>query len=220
MTKRKKKQKRQNVSKVASQAIMTVETISDIKTWLERMREHASRATELANSMSRQDVAESNDLFWALVKFTENVEESAVQLDKINKHIFPALIELGAEKWQNLKGMRSRLAHAFWNINPEILWATVKGDFPNLHDLLSTIVVMDEPLDDWDTGSVVFSTDLLLSLPDTGEGPLAIPGQSVVILGFAPDGRVRVFRVGHEGTRTLKVNSNFDVQISVHGRRR
>ena len=115
--------------------------------------------------------------------------------------------------------MRSRLAHAFWNINPDILWATVKGDLPNLHDLLSTIVVIDELWGDWEARSVVISTAQLLSLPDTGEAPLAIPGQSIVILGFAPDGRVRVFRVGHDGTRTLKFDSNFDGQFSVFGRR-
>ena len=220
MTKRKNKKKRQNGSRVVSQTIVTVETISDVKTWLDRLRVNSFRAMELANCMSRQDLAESNDLFWALVKFIENVEESAVQLDKINKHIFPALVELGAEKWHNLKGMRSRLAHAFWNINPDILWATVKEDFPNLHDLLSTIVVIDKPWDDWETRSVVFPTDQLLSLPDTAEGQLAKPGQSIVILGLAPDGRVRVFRVGHEGTRTLKYGSNFDTRFSVYGRRR
>ena len=220
MTKRKNKKKRQNGSRVTSQTIVTVETISDVKTWLDRMGVNAFRAMELANSMSKQDLAESNDLFWALVKFTENVEESAVQLDKINKRIFPELVELGAEKWQNLKGMRSRLAHAFWNINPDILWATIKEDFPNLHDLLSTIVVIDEPWDDWETRSVLVPTDQLLSLPDIEEGRLAISGQSIVIMGFAPNGRVRVFRVGHRGTRELKFDSNFDLQLSLYGRRR
>ena len=63
--------------------------------------------------MASTDMDESNDLFWALTKYAENVEESLVQLDAVNPRVYPALIELSGPTWKGLKGTRSRLAHAF-----------------------------------------------------------------------------------------------------------
>ena len=60
MTKRKNKNKWQNGSRVVSQTIVTVETISDVKTWLDPMRVNSFRAMELANSMSRQHLAQAS----------------------------------------------------------------------------------------------------------------------------------------------------------------
>ena len=34
--------------------------------------------------MSPTDMNESNDLFWALTKYAENVQEAVVQLDAVN----------------------------------------------------------------------------------------------------------------------------------------
>ena len=109
---------------------MTKEKIAEVKTWLERMRDHAARAVSLSEGMSATDMDESNALFWALAKYAENVQESILKLDDINEGIYPELIELDGDTWKGLKGMRSRLAHAFWNIDPKILWSTVTEDFP------------------------------------------------------------------------------------------
>ena len=118
---------------------MTKEKIAEVKTWIKRMGINLSRAIKLAARMLPADLQESNDLFWALVKYTENVQESAKQLDEINNKIYPELIEISEDDWRGLKGMRDRLAHAFWNIDPQILWSTVTEDFPVLYALVATI---------------------------------------------------------------------------------
>ena len=122
IAKRNKGRRRQNKKHATKQPLMTEGMVAEVKVWLERMRDQAGRAVSLSERLSPSDMDESNDLFWALAKYAENVQESIVKLDDINKRIYPELIELDGDTWQGLKGMRSRLAHAFWNIDPQILW--------------------------------------------------------------------------------------------------
>ena len=199
---------------------MTKEKIAEVKTWLQRMGLHAARAVSLSERMTPGDVDESNDLFWSLAKYAENVEESMIKLDDINKRIYPALIELDKDTWQGLKDMRSRLAHAFWNIDPQILWSTVTEDFPDLLALLSTMSVIDSPIGDNEAFQFDFKTERLLGLPDVTSESVVEAGRSIVVIVFGHNGRVGVFRVGHDGTKKLVTNTNFDGRISVWGRRR
>ncbi len=219
MAKPNKKQKSGKQTQVTARHRMTTEKIIEVKTWLERMQINAAKAISLAERMSPDDMNESNDLFWALAKYTENVQESVVQLDGINKRIYPALIELDEHAWQGLKGMRSRLAHTFWNINAQILRSTIVTDFPTLLALLSTIIVIDHPVGDNEKVSFRFKTDRLLGLPDLTSASVVEAGRSIVALFFGYNGKVGVFRVGHDGSNRLVINTNFDTQFSVYGRR-
>ena len=184
---------------------MTREDIAKVKAWLERMQINISRAINLSERMSPEDLEESNDLFWALVKYSENVQESAKQLDDINKKIYPALIEFDMETWNNLKGMRDRLAHKFWDIDPHILWSTVTSDFPTLLALLSTIIVIDNPIDAHESFAIEFETVRLLELPATPLKSEAEAGHSLVALVFEPNGKVEVVRI-----RLLKQGGDHD----------
>ena len=181
------------------------------------MRVHVGKAVRLTERMSPEDVNECNDLFWALAKYAENVEESAVQLDNISKDIYPELIELDEELWQDLKDMRSRIAHGFWDIDPKILWDTATTEFPVLHSLLSMIIVTEELVDD--AGEVLFQwdPDLLLGLPDIEKESITEAGKSIVMMAFDHSGKVKIFRVGHKGNHTLIFRSNFRGKFSVYG---
>lgn len=218
------KRNRGRKKKKQSQAIMlprmTKEKIAEAKIWLERMRKYIFRAIDLSKRLSPGDLVESNDLFWALVKYAENVQESAKQLDDINSEIFPALIEFDKDTWQELKRMRDRLAHKFWDIDPQILWATVTSDFPALLALLSMITVIDKPIDYGEKVNFDFETDRLLGLPDATSGSVVEAGYSIIALMFGHNGGVRVFRVGHDGTQKIFINANFSSQVTVYGQRK
>ena len=41
--------------------------------------------------------------------------------------------------WRNMKGMRNRIAHGYFDINLEIVWDTVQTAIPQLIDRLSAI---------------------------------------------------------------------------------
>lgn len=218
MAKRNKRRNKTKQREIAIEPRMTVEKIAEVNVWLERMRLNADKAISLAERMSPEDMTEDNDLFWALAKYTENLEEVIIKLDDVNKKIYPALVEFDKDIWKNLKGMRSRLAHAFWNIDPKILWSTVTAEIPSLRDLLSTLIIKDHPIADSDAIEFIFKTERLLGLPDVTAQSILEAGSSVVMVTFRHDGTVMVCRVGHKGNRTILINSNFDGEFSMYGR--
>ena len=220
MAQRNRSRKKQKQRQKANHSAMTREKISDVKTWLDRIRLNAERGISLSERMSPSEMSESSDNFWALAKYTENVEEAIVKLDDVNNRIYPALVELDKETWRDLKGMRSRLAHAFWNIDPEILWSTVTEYFPLLLALLSNMIVKDELVGENESLTFRLGTEHLLGLPDVTPNSVLEAGGSIVVLVFRPSGKVGVVRIGHDGTRTLVMNANFNMQLSVYGRRK
>ena len=174
---------------------MNAEDVRQVNVWLNRMRENIQRATRLAGRIPTYDL--DDDLVWALVKYTENVQEAAVQLDTINPKIYPALIEIAPGDWKALKGMRSRLVHQFWKIDPAIVQRTVEDDFPVLLSLLSTLAVIPTVIRyPGQRTSFTLRTKDLLGLPSAPPGsPTA--GRNFVVMIFNTDGDVEVYRVGH-----------------------
>lgn len=163
--------KKRKSTKKEKQKQMDRQDIHQVKIWFERMLINAERAVELGCRIAVHDLNESNDLFWALVKYAENVQESIVQLDNINKDILPRLVEIPAEPeesgdaaWKDLKGMRSRLAHQFWNVDATILSTTVNETFPKLISLLSTLKISPDPVDTRRPWTGGFAGHELLSL--------------------------------------------------------
>ena len=184
---------------------MTEAMITEVKIWLARMEDHAARAITLAEGMSRSDLDGTDHRFWALAKYAENVQESVVQLDNINPRVYPALAEVGKETWSGFKGMRSRLAHAYWKIDPDILWSTVTVDLIELHTILSRISVLGQPAPYGVDIVGQFRVEQLLALPNTPPGSFPDPGASYITLIFRPDGKVSTIRLARDGDRVLVI---------------
>ena len=195
---------------------MTQQSVSDLIVWLDRMRENTARAIELSESLTADTLSEDNPLFWALVKCVENAQESAKQIDRINYRFFEELIEFDKGFWKSLRGMRDRLAHKFWDIDPSILWETVRVDFAHLLDLLSTMQVYDQPIEEGDGISLTLETEHFLDLPDWPSGTEAAAGLSFVAVRFTRSGNVKVFRIGHDGLN-LRVSSSTEMDLKVYG---
>jgi len=167
--------------------------------------------------MGDDELTESSDLFWALVKYTENVQESITQMDNINNRILPRLVEIpdksavdGDTSWTDLKGMRTRLAHQFWNIDPVILHTTVRDDLPQLISLLSTLTILPEPID-IDGGQlppVAFWGRDLLALGLSADTFPPQAGRSLVQLWFDVQGEPHVFRIASRNQKTLLLHSS------------
>ena len=139
----KRKAGRQRVRAVNSKRFQKLEDV------LKRMRIDLERSLKICEEIGPAILDEDRHEFWALVKYTENVQEGIKQLDDVNNTIFPRLTEFpetsdeGTEtSWKDLKGMRDRLAHAFWKIDHGILWDTVKHDFPKLLRLLEILQII------------------------------------------------------------------------------
>lgn len=218
----KSKDKRNSRRSRAAVRTVSAADVSSIREWLHRMEAHASNAIALSGTLKKEELNESSNDFWALVKYAENVQECVVQLDNVKRSILEALEEIPIRSdkgvdltWTGLKGMRARLAHQFWNIEPETLWETVTTDFPVLQKLLSVLVVGEPP----ETTSLpgieshfVFHAPKLMNLPLCNPDEPFTLGNSLVLMDFGTRGHARCVRVAKE-TETKMIIKAFSDEI-------
>ncbi|HVY93143.1 MAG TPA: HepT-like ribonuclease domain-containing protein, partial [Bryobacteraceae bacterium] len=70
----------------------------------------------------------------SLVRSTEIVGEAAVHVSAELKDRTPGV------PWHDLTGMRNRLIHAYFDIDPDIIWSTTTVDLPPLIELLNGLL--------------------------------------------------------------------------------
>ena len=156
MTKRRKKQRathRPSKKRRDQDGTLGNDDLMRATVWLERAKENIHNALLCRSRMVDGGAPLSDpDLCWALAKYVENTEESVKQLDNITHGLLLAeLTEIPFSDpdanltWKNLKGMRERLAHRFWEIDHDVVLDTVMNDFPLLDDLFDCLYIVPEP---------------------------------------------------------------------------
>jgi uncharacterized protein with HEPN domain len=93
---------------------------------LHHILDAAHQAGEFVRNRSREDLDRDRQLVWALVKAVEIIGEAAYQLSPEARQEIPGVA------WDKAIGMRHRLVHAYFDINLDILWKTVKEGLPPL----------------------------------------------------------------------------------------
>ncbi|MDE2817264.1 MAG: DUF86 domain-containing protein [Chloroflexota bacterium] len=97
---------------------------------LQHMLEAAQEALEFAHDATREDLETNRMLAHALVGCLSLVGEAARQVSPETREKHPAI------PWQDIIGMRNRLVHAYYDINYDVVWQTVKEDLPSLVETL------------------------------------------------------------------------------------
>ncbi len=98
------------------------------------MVDAAREALAFASGRSRADLDGDRQLVLALVKCVEMVGEAACQLTAPGRTHFPDV------PWPSIVAMRHRLVHAYFDIDLELVWATITEDLPPL------VATLDEGL--------------------------------------------------------------------------
>jgi uncharacterized protein with HEPN domain len=49
--------------------------------------------------------------------------------------------------WKEMRGMRNRMAHGYFDINLDMVWETIYGSLPDLEDKIARIVASASPQD-------------------------------------------------------------------------
>lgn len=97
---------------------------------LRHLREAAEKAVGYADGRDRADLDDDELLRLALTKLVEIVGEAAKQVSD------PTQAEHPEVPWPQAARMRDRLVHHYFDIDLDILWATVTADLPALLDTL------------------------------------------------------------------------------------
>ena len=88
------------------------------------IRDAAETAARFVAGRERADLATDEMLRLALTKLIEIVGEAAKQLTSSGRQEYPGVA------WDDAARMRDRLVHHYFDIDLDVLWATVTEDLP------------------------------------------------------------------------------------------
>jgi len=98
------------------------------------MLDAARDALSFAKDRNRQDLDRDRKLVLAVVKSVEIIGEAAARVSAETQAELPRL------PWRDIIDMRHRLVHAYYDINLDIVWSTLREDLPPLVETLETIL--------------------------------------------------------------------------------
>ncbi len=107
---------------------------------LMHMLDAAQRAIQFVAGLKR-DAFQKDDLRqFAVTRAVEIIGEAASNVTDDCQKEHPQI------DWAEIKGMRNRLAHAYFDINLDVLWVAVQDEIPRLVEELQKIVPEDNQL--------------------------------------------------------------------------
>ena len=101
---------------------------------LEHMLEAARQAVGVASKNVREDLDRDRFLVLGLMKCLEIIGEAASKLSVETRVRYPDI------PWPQIIGMRNRLIHAYFDINLDLMWDTLKEDLPSLIQTLEGVL--------------------------------------------------------------------------------
>ena len=93
---------------------------------LRHMLDAAREAVSFAEGRRRADLDSDRMLLHSLVRCIEIIGEAATQVSEDKRRQFEKI------PWQDVIGMRNRLIHGYFDIDPDRVWDTVVDDLPPL----------------------------------------------------------------------------------------
>ena len=98
------------------------------------MFDAAREAIDFGRGKARTDLYDDRLLVLGLLKCIEIVGEAAAHIGHGTKNRYPEI------PWADIVGMRNRLVHAYFDIDPDRLWDTLEQDLPPLVATLENIL--------------------------------------------------------------------------------
>lgn len=108
-------------------------TLPDDVVRLRHLREAAEKAVDYCCGKSRESLDEDELLRLALTKLVEIVGEAAKQVSEPTRAANPEV------PWSAASRMRDRLIHHYFDVDLDVLWATIADDLPRRIEALPPI---------------------------------------------------------------------------------
>jgi uncharacterized protein with HEPN domain len=77
----------------------------------------------------------------AVMRNLEIVGEAAIQLSASHPTFVAAHPEI---PWQDMRGMRNRLAHGYFTVNLSVVWQTVQSHLPELGSQIAALMAQED----------------------------------------------------------------------------
>lgn len=107
-----------------------------LKDYLTHIHQAAVDACNFVEGMTKEDFLADKCTLQAVIMSLIIIGETATKImdshiEFTNQHV--------AVPWRNMRGMRNRIAHGYFDINLDVVWDTVQKALPNLINYLPNI---------------------------------------------------------------------------------
>lgn len=107
---------------------------------LRHMLEAAQKIAAFTQGRTRHDLDTDEMLTLAVVRLIEILGEAAKNISPTVQATAPAI------PWRQIAGTRDRLAHAYFDVNLDIIWQVIVSDLPPLIQNLEALIQQTEIL--------------------------------------------------------------------------
>lgn len=106
----------------------------NLKLYLQDMQENLRLCQSFTKGMSREEFLADRKTFYAVLRCLEVVGEAAKNVPKDIRRRYHAI------PWKEIAGLRDRLVHAYFGVNPDRVWQTLTPDVPSVLPLVERVV--------------------------------------------------------------------------------
>lgn len=108
--------------------------------YLAHMLEAISLARTYTEGMNKQDFLDDKRTQQAVILNLLTLGEAASHIARL----YPAFCDKHPQlPWKQMRGMRNRMAHGYFDINLEIVWETISNNLPELETAIRTVFEAD-----------------------------------------------------------------------------
>jgi len=104
---------------------------------IRHMIDAAESAERSVAGRERADIDTDEQLRFAVVQAVQIIGEAASRISPETRSIIPL-------PWVDIMYMRNRLVHAYFDIDPDVVWRTVADDIPELLRVLRAVSLKNE----------------------------------------------------------------------------
>ena len=103
---------------------------------VEHMREAIRLALSYIDGLAKEDFLDDKRTQQAVILNLLTLGEAAAHIARIAPEFLKAYPDI---PWHQMRGMRNRLAHGYFDINLDVVWDTLQTALPELQKKLSAI---------------------------------------------------------------------------------